>query len=125
MKAHSTASYLQSLNEGGDRPIPVHVHERTKDNAENKATFQKFVDVMKNVGVSLANLSDPYSNFQKRIGILPKDKFTGSFIDEWKEVYTEADVKWVEQDIGPSIAAVMAIKDEEEMVSPYSMLRNC
>lgn len=54
---------------------------------------------------------------QKRVGTLPKDKFTGKIIDEWKKALENSNKKIEEVDVSAGIASVLAVKDEEEVVS--------
>ena len=53
----------------------------------------------------------------KSVGTLGKDTQSGKMIDDWKNALNASDVKPQTVDIAPSISAVMAAKDEDELVS--------
>lgn len=56
---------------------------------------------------------------QKKVGVLPKDTSSGPFINEWKKVYGDISKDVEEVDVAPALsAAALAIKDENELVSP-------
>lgn len=53
----------------------------------------------------------------RRVGTLIKESPTGKLVDEWNKLLSEAENKPEMADVTPAISAVMAVKDEEELVS--------
>lgn len=49
--------------------------------------------------------------------MLSKDKFTGKFVDEWNNYLKTNNVEFENKDVSPVMAGVLAIKDEDEIVS--------
>ena len=54
---------------------------------------------------------------QKRIGTVTKDVATGRFADEWKKAADAHDNKFEHVDIAHALAVIMAVKDDDELVS--------
>lgn len=54
---------------------------------------------------------------QGTTGVLSKDKFTGKFVDEWNNYLKTNNVEFENKDVSPVMAGVLAIKDEDEIVS--------
>lgn len=58
-----------------------------------------------------------YSNL-KRVGIIAKDNTSGKLIDDWNKAVSEAQSKPEVVDMSPAMSAILAVKDEEELVRP-------
>lgn len=55
------------------------------------------------------------------MGTIAKDTSVGPFIDEWKKAFDEISKDVEEIDITPALSAgALAVKDENELVSPVS-----
>lgn len=54
---------------------------------------------------------------QGAVGAFPKDKFKGKFVDEWNTFLQESKTELETKDVGPAFAGILAVKDEEEVVS--------
>ena len=52
----------------------------------------------------------------KRVGMILKDSASGKLIDEWNKAISEAESKPELVEISPAISALLAVKDEEELV---------
>lgn len=65
---------------------------------------------------ALPTLVDIYTKL-KRVGIITKDNTSGKLIDDWNEAVSEAESKPETVDMSPAVSAVLAVKDEEELVS--------
>ncbi|KAL1917850.1 uncharacterized protein VTP21DRAFT_3684 [Calcarisporiella thermophila] len=101
--SQNKASLLNGLRQG-DNQVPIEILVRGKDEEQNKKQFKEsIIQVIKK------------SNKGKRLGILPKDKFDGKIVNEWKDAFSEAGAGIEEVDVSGGIAAVLAVKDEEEM----------
>ena len=53
----------------------------------------------------------------KRVGILSKEQVSGKLIDEWNKTLATAEAKPDAVDVGAAISSLLAVKDEEELVS--------
>lgn len=53
----------------------------------------------------------------KRIGVLTKEVPSGKLIDEWTTAISASDSKPATSDLAPALAALLAVKDDEELVS--------
>lgn len=51
------------------------------------------------------------------VGTLPKDKMVGKFVQEWTAAVAASDIDIKEVDAAPGVSALLAVKDEEEIVS--------
>lgn len=54
---------------------------------------------------------------QKRIGGLPKEPQAGRIVEDWNKALEEHAGKPEVVDISSGLASIMAVKDEEELVS--------
>lgn len=54
---------------------------------------------------------------QITVGTLPKDKMTGKFVMEWTAVLASSSIKLDEVDVATGVASLLAVKDEQEIVS--------
>ncbi len=54
----------------------------------------------------------------KRVGTFLKEQHTGKLIADWEKLISEASEKPELIDMSLAISAAMAVKDEEELVSP-------
>ena len=52
----------------------------------------------------------------KRVGTLTKEAHTGKLVDDWNKLVDEAENKPELVDMAPALSAIMACKDEEELV---------
>lgn len=52
----------------------------------------------------------------KRVGIVAKDSTSGKLIDDWNKILSEAESKPETVDMSPAVSAILAVKDEEELV---------
>lgn len=57
------------------------------------------------------------------VGTLPKDKMVGKFVQEWTAAVASSDIDIKEVDAAPGVSALLAVKDEDEIVSP--VFRSC
>ena len=65
---------------------------------------------------ALPKFVEAYSRF-KRLGTVQKDTATGKLIDEWNKAISELERKPELVDMSPAISAILAVKDEDELVS--------
>ncbi|RUS30293.1 hypothetical protein BC938DRAFT_479592 [Jimgerdemannia flammicorona] len=107
MTSPNKAGHLEGL-QLSDNAFPIEIYKRTKDDNENKKAYEQLVDLILQ---------------GKRIGTLPKDKFAGKIIDEWKKALESADKKIEEVDVSAGIASVLAIKDDEEVKTTRAAAR--
>jgi len=94
--------------------VALEIFKRTKDEEVNKKAFTDITDVIKAAGVSHRSMDN--SLYQKKVGILAKDKFQGKFMTEWEDVYKTVKSELEEEDVSPGIAMAMSVKDEDEQV---------
>lgn len=94
------AKYLEPLKGGPTSSYTLSILTRTKDPAHNKELFEEFVSSLKQGG--------------KKIGVLPKDKYRGKFIDEWTPIWdgAKADFELIDASLG--VSKTLEVKDEEE-----------
>lgn len=65
-------------------------------------------------------------NPQKTLGNFAKDKFAGKFLDEWEAFLSgQQDGKvrrdsFTTTDVAPAVAAIVAAKEDDEIVSPIA-----
>ena len=52
-----------------------------------------------------------------RVGVLSKEQVSGKLIDEWNKTVASAETKPDTVDVSPAISSLLAVKDEEELVS--------
>lgn len=69
---------------------------------------------------ALPTLVGIYSNL-KRVGTIMKDNTSGKLIDEWNKAVSEAENKPESVDMNPAVSAILAVKDEEELVGSESL----
>ena len=60
---------------------------------------------------------EAYTSHQ-RVGCLAKESPTGKLMDEWNTVLDGAATKPERVDMSPAVSSFMAVKDEDESVSP-------
>ena len=63
----------------------------------------------------MPNLAGIYSKV-KRVGMILKDSVSGKIIDEWNKAVSEVDTKPELVEISPAVSALLAVKDDEELV---------
>ncbi|CAG8786131.1 8461_t:CDS:10, partial [Gigaspora margarita] len=95
------AEVFEQLKQG-DRQVPIEIHRRNKDSSHNQTLFEQII----------SKISE---GEQKRVGLLLKDKMSGNFVQEWQNVYNKFNQNFEEVDIASGIAAVLAIKDDDEL----------
>lgn len=78
----------------------IHTHTQ---NDKDKANFTKLLDVMKS------------SRNGKAIGVFSKDGFPGEFCKSWQDAMSAHNFEM--SDIGASIAYIMAVKEESELIT--------
>lgn len=96
LTGQAKAKHLEPIK-GND----VTILSRTKDTEHNKKLFTEFID-------DIAKAGDT-------VGMLPKDKYQGTFVNEWKEAYNNSDKKFTEVDVASALGHAMEVKDEEEL----------
>lgn len=57
-----------------------------------------------------------------RIGTIVKENPTGKFVDEWRKALDASATKPEISDITPAMSTAMAVKDEDELVSPLLLV---
>ena len=57
--------------------------------------------------------------------MIGKEKHSGKVVDEWNKLVKEQDTKVEVVDMSYAVSAFMAVKDEEELVSPSNRLWMC
>jgi nucleosome binding factor SPN SPT16 subunit len=89
------AKYLSGIKSSS-----VEIWTRTKDAEHNKKLFE---DLAKSLGEL------------KKIGVLPKDKYQGKFINEWDPIFAtiKSDVELI--DVTLSLSQSLEVKDDEEL----------
>ncbi|KAK4702875.1 FACT complex subunit SPT16, partial [Phenoliferia sp. Uapishka_3] len=103
-KAKLLTPILTAPASAGDDKVEVEILTRTKDDAENKKLFGKILEVI---------------GSGNKVGTLPKDKMVGKFVTEWTSYVAESGIDVKEIDAGPGVSALLAVKDEEELVRAY------
>ena len=58
-----------------------------------------------------------YTSHQK-VGMVTKERHRGKVVDEWNQLVKEQDAKVEIVEIANAVSAFMAVKDDEELVSP-------
>ena len=53
----------------------------------------------------------------KRVGIILKDNASGKLIDDWNKAVSGLESKPELLDMSPAVSAILAVKDEDELVS--------
>ncbi|RKP10675.1 FACT complex subunit spt16 [Thamnocephalis sphaerospora] len=96
-----TTVILEGLKQG-DKHGLLEVYKRTKNAEENAKIFQSIVEVIRGCNA-------------KRIGVFPKDQFSGSFVNEWETAFGNSDVKCELVDVSTGMGQILAVKDEEEI----------
>ncbi|ORY88571.1 global transcriptional regulator, cell division control protein [Leucosporidium creatinivorum] len=82
-----------------DAKVEVEILTRTKDEAENKALFERIIEVIGD---------------GNKVGTLPKDKMAGKFVTEWATALAGSGKDIKEVDVGVGVSALLAVKDAEE-----------
>lgn len=65
---------------------------------------------------ALPNFAEAYGRL-KRVGIIQKDNPSGKLIDDWNKAISGLESKPELLDMSPAISAILAVKDEDELVS--------
>jgi nucleosome binding factor SPN SPT16 subunit len=65
---------------------------------------------------ALPTFTNAYSQL-KRVGILSKEQVSGKLIDEWNKTLATIETKPETADVSAAISSLLAVKDEEELVS--------
>jgi nucleosome binding factor SPN SPT16 subunit len=94
------AKFLQQIKEGNP-PVPVDILVQAKAKEPPSDALPKFVEA--------------YTSF-KRVGTLVKESSSGKLMTEWEQAVSKSDQKPELVDMAPALSALMAVKDEEEMV---------
>lgn len=94
----SKAKYLQPLVANNSNII---IFSRNKDPDHNKSQFEKF-------------FKEILSSENNSIGILPKDKYQGKFINEWNPLFDEIKDKLDLKDVSMGVSETLEFKDEDE-----------
>jgi nucleosome binding factor SPN SPT16 subunit len=102
----ATAKILAQV-QGSDNPIPVEV-----------LVLEKGKDAP---STALPALVQHYTS-HARVGHLAKDANSGKLMDEWHAAVDAANARPELVDMSPALAAVMAVKDEEELVRARLLL---
>ncbi|CAG8535911.1 12681_t:CDS:10 [Ambispora leptoticha] len=102
--SESRANMLEDLKLG-EKQIPIEILKRTKDTNHNRKLLEQICNIMLE------------TNAEKRIGILPKQKYTGSFLEEWQKVYENIKSDIQEVDVSAGVASSLSIKDEDELLA--------
>ena len=89
-------------------PVPVNILVLAKGKEPATDALPKFLEAYTSSG---------------RVGTLVKEKHTGKMIDEWNTAVEGAAIKPTVVDIASAISGFVAVKDEEEIVSPLWFLR--
>lgn len=66
---------------------------------------------------ALPSFTGIYSKLH-RVGILSKEQVSGKLIDEWTKSLSTTETKPETTDVSSAISSLLAIKDDEELVSP-------
>ncbi|KAG9301417.1 hypothetical protein G9A89_018089 [Geosiphon pyriformis] len=96
------AALLEDLKQG-EKQVPIEIHKRTRDSNHNRKLFEQIAAIVKEISP------------EKRIGIIPKQRYSGGFIEDWNKVYDEIKTDLVEVDVSSGVASSLAIKDEDEL----------
>jgi nucleosome binding factor SPN SPT16 subunit len=98
---HRPPAKILAQIQTSDSPIPVEVllMEKGKDAPST----------------ALATFAGHFAT-HKRVGHLAKDSHTGKIIDDWNAAVKAAESQPDLVDMGPSISAVLCVKDDEELV---------
>ncbi|CAG8451663.1 423_t:CDS:10 [Paraglomus brasilianum] len=96
----SNVARLEELKQT-EKSIPIEIYARSKNLEKDRTLFENVVNIIK-------------STEEKRVGILPKDKFSGTFVQDWQAVYESNKSNFHEVDVSLRLASLLAIKDEDE-----------
>lgn len=56
-----------------------------------------------------------------RVGALVKEEGSGKLVDEWRKAVDASNAKPEQKDMASAISTLLAVKDEEELVSHYTL----
>lgn len=93
---------ILSQVEKAAKEVTVEILARPKSKDVSSDALPKFLDLYKSA---------------KKVGSLIKEVPSGKLISEWQALVNEAPEKPELVDMAPAISALMAVKDEEELVS--------
>ncbi|KAI0464257.1 hypothetical protein LJB42_001863 [Komagataella kurtzmanii] len=93
------AKYLTPLQ----NVTTVKILARNKDSEHNEALFDQFIDQLK------SSVDD-----SKRLGVITKDKFTGTFYQDWLKKWDSAKSDFELVDVATGLSQATEYKDEEE-----------
>ncbi|CAO3594139.1 unnamed protein product [Absidia cylindrospora] len=93
---YKKADAFEKLKNG---PVPVEVIRRSKNVDDNVPLYIPIAESLNG----------------KRVGIIAKDRYKGSVVDEWTKALSTSGKSYEEVDIAPAISACIAVKDDEEV----------
>lgn len=94
------AKVLQQIKDGSP-PVPIEILIQAKAKEPPTDAVPKFIEA--------------YSE-RTRVGTLVKETYHGKLISEWNQAINQLAQKPEQVDMGPALATVMAVKDEDELV---------
>ncbi|CAA21804.1 histone H2A-H2B chaperone, FACT complex subunit Spt16 [Schizosaccharomyces pombe] len=97
------ANMLTKLAETKGAAADVNILKRTKDAEENKKLFEKIIEYIRATN--------------KKVGVFPKDKTQGKFINEWDSIFEPVKSEFNLVDASLGLAKCLAIKDEQELAN--------
>jgi nucleosome binding factor SPN SPT16 subunit len=98
------AKYLAQV-QSPNAPVPIEIFVMPKAKDPPNDSLNKFLE--------------RYTT-HARVGTFLKEQQRGKFMDEWSRAVEGANSKPELVDMGPAVSAIMAVKDEEEMVRGLS-----
>ena len=101
LTAVATARILAQIR-GSSNPVPIEIYAQAKAKDPPTTAVPQFLEA--------------YTAHQ-RVGSLIKESHSGKLVDEWNKLLSEAGTKPELVDMTPAVAAFMAAKDEDELVS--------
>ncbi len=97
------ARYLNPLKSSPNGSYTMKILGRNKDPEHNKKLFHEFLEQIQENG--------------NKVGILPRDKYKGKFMDEWQPIWDEAKAQFDLVDASIGVSKTLELKDEEEQRS--------
>jgi nucleosome binding factor SPN SPT16 subunit len=117
---HMAAELLNAVTQG-ENQVPLETLIRAKGSDDNSAIYKAVLDNIPGSKVATAIDHEwvhmQLTHIRQRIGILSKDKFEGKVKSEWKTALSKYESNPEEVDVSAGVAAVLAVKDDEEAVS--------
>lgn len=93
---------LQAAFANNDLGLQFHALHKTKDEGVNRENFHVLINAIR-------------KNGGKKVGSVFKTSYAGDFVPSFINLVESSQLEKVE--IGPALSAVLAVKDEEELVS--------